>query len=398
MRWLLALTLATTVACGGNKIRIVSTLAAPSYDIQGPVGAWSPSAARLPMGVWVQLDDVVAYTYVDAEAGPTARWEDAGTTHMRRLSFAPAGLRVLDDAAVQAAKLPAHPHWLPNYGPQPAAGSLWGEDWRDDPRFSGRFHPDYPDDLRVAIGTNTPDGYRFEMVWVSLRQCDDTHCIGALLNQPNAVPLQIGESIWFSYADLAVSSLPPASRVGTEPDEKLALKMQDPALVAQQQDDQAWVPDYDLAPSDRLVPINRWARVNDDVVWLYATDEGPAAWLPSGVSASLTWRPSGLEVLTAAEQRDLELPAWPFDDPEGPPSPAIWGLWRLDERLIPVLQDNDPDVLTVTLAGPGGTTLQKVQIIACEGSRCQAKSIPDGRMVVFSLDDIHDGRPNAVAL
>jgi hypothetical protein len=59
--------------------------------------------------------------------------------------------------------------------------------WRRDARLSGRFHPDFPDDLQVLLHDGGPlfSTVRPEAVWARLlERVDDGVYRGILLNQP----------------------------------------------------------------------------------------------------------------------------------------------------------------------------------------------------------------------
>ncbi len=47
-------------------------------DIDGAEGPWAPDPqekALLPLGVWLRVNDIVAYSYLDPQQGPGVRWD-----------------------------------------------------------------------------------------------------------------------------------------------------------------------------------------------------------------------------------------------------------------------------------------------------------------------------------
>lgn len=382
-------------------------------DIRGPEGAWAPGpdAALLPLGRWIEVQGQIAFTYVDAEQGPSAGWVDEKGFHVRRVSQEPAGARILDDAARVSAGLPEAPPWLGAYGPQPTPGTRWGA-WRADPRFAGRFHPEYPDDLRVVVGAQTPDGFAFEVVWLSLRDCNTTSCRGALLNQPDRVPLTRGQQLSFELEYLNGGGLPPAVPPGQVVPEQLVALAASDTLAGMKQDATAWEVDYELPASERLIPMSQWVVVGQDLGFVALGPFGPEALMLTDGAVrrqSLLWRPRAMRALTADELGKLGLPASPLQDPAGQPAPGPWGEWRLDPRLMPLLDPADPDVLLVHLAAPGAARdavapLVRVMIRSCTKETCQAVLLADapgtglgkGDTVGFGLDMVVGGAPVVV--
>jgi uncharacterized protein YegJ (DUF2314 family) len=82
---------------------------------------------------------------------------------------------------------------LASNGPSTATGVTTGNDptnikkpWRSDPRLLGRFHSEYPDDVKVIVhdgGPRTTDR-RPEVVWVRVIGCDGEVFRGQVLNRP----------------------------------------------------------------------------------------------------------------------------------------------------------------------------------------------------------------------
>ena len=147
--------------------------------------------------MWIQIElrglpSVIAFTYVDREAGFSAMgWElreggfDKSTrTIVRQPGSSP--WRRLNSEEIRAYDLdPAFPV-AEAYGPQPEAGSLWGI-WRHHPKLKGRLLPDYPDDLQVLVH----DGGRRnalsapEAIWVRISGLEGDLFRGVILNQPH---------------------------------------------------------------------------------------------------------------------------------------------------------------------------------------------------------------------
>ena len=62
--------------------------------------------------------------------------------------------------------------------------------WRTDPALSGKFHPDYPDDMQVIVHEGGPrlTERQPELVWVRVTGKRGNAYQGALLNQPQQLP------------------------------------------------------------------------------------------------------------------------------------------------------------------------------------------------------------------
>jgi hypothetical protein len=326
---------------------------------------------------------------------------------IRRLKHAPADLQVISEAERGSLGLPVPPPWVADYGEQPPAGSFWGS-WRADARLAGRFHPDYPDDLRVLVGEDTPAGFQVEAVWVSLRSCSAEGCAGVLLNQPEVVRLRLGQTVAFRFAHLPPSGLPPVAALGEEPAEALVdIALRQPA-EAQQQDDPLWVPADHLPEQDRLLPMSQWVRVGDQLAFIHLGPHGPIATVfteQGRFERAVDWLTQGMRVLTREERRRLRLPASPLEDPRGQPKPGPWGEWRLDPRLQRALSANDPDLVQGMLASPTGAPgeakVLQARLRACLGMVCEARAteaapqagVAVGDRVLVLLVDGEDGLP-----
>jgi hypothetical protein len=116
-----------------------------------------------PFGRWVLIDrmpeePVIAFVYLDAHAGPSAKGGLASDMNLatmpsRTVRLSPTvKLSELDDAECAARKLPANPTWLSHYGPQPLADAPW----RHDPNMRGKFHKDFPDDIQALVHDGDP--------------------------------------------------------------------------------------------------------------------------------------------------------------------------------------------------------------------------------------------------
>ncbi len=157
------------------------------------------TSRHVQVGVWIRLDapklrGFVGFTYVDAEAGFSARGSlvrgdslQGEATITVRQPQSVGEWRVLDDAEIDRLGVPARPSWVDEfYSPQPAAGSTWGW-WRDHPRLKGRFHPEAADDFQVVVHDGGPrlSDRRAEIIWVRVVGGDDTVFRGTVLNQPH---------------------------------------------------------------------------------------------------------------------------------------------------------------------------------------------------------------------
>jgi hypothetical protein len=184
-------------------------------DVKRPSPS-APADPLIPVGAWIRLDVpdhpcVVGFTYVDQEAGFSAQgWKVAGSALdqssriILRLPMPGVPWHRLGPDEVQALGLESPPSWVAEfYGPQPAAGSLWGV-WRDHPKLKGRFLPDYPDDLQVLVHDGGPRITRnpAEAVWVRVTGMDGDVFRGRLLNQPhNLQSVRQGSEITFVVAE-----------------------------------------------------------------------------------------------------------------------------------------------------------------------------------------------------
>jgi hypothetical protein len=134
-----------------------------------------------PFGRWVLIDrmpeePVIAYVYLDAHAGPSAKGGLASDMNLatmpsRTVRLSPTvKLSELDDAECAARKLPANPTWLSHYGPQPLADAPW----RHDPNMRGKFHKDFPDDIQALVHDGDPRVMRRgpELCWVRIQRVD----------------------------------------------------------------------------------------------------------------------------------------------------------------------------------------------------------------------------------
>jgi hypothetical protein len=153
----------------------------------------------MPVGAWIRFDlpnepSVIGFTYLDQEAGFSAQgWQveggalDQSSRTIIRLPIRGVPWRRLEPDELQAFGLESPPSWVAEfYGPQPAAGSLWGV-WREHPKLKGRFLPDYPDDLQVFVHDGGPrlSCNPAEAVWVRVIGTDGQVFLGRVLNQPH---------------------------------------------------------------------------------------------------------------------------------------------------------------------------------------------------------------------
>jgi hypothetical protein len=352
---------------------------AGKIDVKGDVDAWAPGPAHdlMPVNTWVRVGGIEAFSYLDSSEGLSAQWHDGGVVHIRRLRWAPAGLEVLTDR-------PA-PAWLDGYGPQPPAGAPHGA-WRADPALEHRFHPDYPDDVRVLVGVADPTPL-VEIVWVRLLMCEGLRCTVSLLNQPDQVPgLALGSLLAVDFEGIAADRLPVAAPVGATPNHALvSLAAESPQLAGVLADEVAWVPDFDVPAAARLVPIGVWGVCGGTYAGTFVGPAGPVAaeLRPQDGSLTvfaraLTWLPRGWRTLDAAEVQRLGLPAT-LSLADLPPQPApgsLWGRWRVAPETAWIFMDSDPDVARVLVEdGAGGLTLGLLKVDACEGARCVGRLV-----------------------
>jgi hypothetical protein len=163
---------------------------------------------RYPFGKWVSIDlqqgaPVVAFVYLDAQAGPSAR----GGSITVRLSPA-FQLTELSAAEIEARHLPARPEWLHYYGPQPDPDAPWHRD----PLLSGQLHEQFPDDLQAIVHDGEPRRTQRapELCWVRMvgvepaphrpgvdDQLQSPHVyLGVLLNAPHGlISVQRGDQL-----------------------------------------------------------------------------------------------------------------------------------------------------------------------------------------------------------
>jgi hypothetical protein len=164
----------------------------------------------MPVGAWVRLfvpqqPEIIGFTYLDREAGFSAKGGPAGdpqlaerpaiTVRLPGFSWQP-----LAEEEVAHLGLPVPPSWVEEfYGPQPPPGTLWGW-WRQHPKLRGRFHPQAPDDLQVLIHDGGPrlTERRPELVWVRVTGGEGDVFTGVVLNQPHQlVTVSRGSAICF---------------------------------------------------------------------------------------------------------------------------------------------------------------------------------------------------------
>jgi hypothetical protein len=172
--------------------------------------------ALMPVGVWIRLDvpdqpSIVGFTYLDQEAGFSAHGLkingpglDQSSRVIMQLPLQGVPWRRLDAEEMRSFGLESTPSWVAEfYGPQPAAGTLWGV-WREHPKLKGRFLPDYPDDLQVLVHDGGPRITRHppEAVWVKVTGMEGEVFRGRMLNQPhNLKSVRQGSEIKFVVAD-----------------------------------------------------------------------------------------------------------------------------------------------------------------------------------------------------
>jgi hypothetical protein len=158
-----------------------------------PIGRWITVA--LPSGPGCGPIDFVGFTYVDPQAGFSAKGSARGDLSLGKLPSITLRLPMnklpssaLSDEDVAQLGLPEKPTWVDEfYGPQPTPGTLWGA-WRQHPRLVGRLHPEHPDDLQVLIHDGGPrlTDRSPEIAWASVTGVDEQDVFHAiLLNQPH---------------------------------------------------------------------------------------------------------------------------------------------------------------------------------------------------------------------
>src|SRR6185503_9364270 len=120
---------------------------APARRAAPRTAALSERCMSYPFGSWVMIDrlpdePIVAFVYLDAHAGPSAKGGLASERDLARMPSrtvrlsADTQLRELAPDEIAAYRLPAQPDWLRTYGPQPAPQSPWHRD----PLLEGKFH------------------------------------------------------------------------------------------------------------------------------------------------------------------------------------------------------------------------------------------------------------------
>lgn len=374
------------VSCARPEQRLLSAAVSSglsAIEVNGPEGPWAPdpSGTLAPTGRWVQVGEVVAFLYVDSSEGLSAQWRTepvgaAGSVQIRRLVGLPAGARILDGEAARALGLPEAPEWLAPYGPQPAPGTLYGT-WRSEPAFARRLHIDYPDDLRVLIGTIDAAGQiaYAEAVWARVLACDALRCTAALLNRPYQVPLEVGARLAFDLNGVAADRLPAAAADGEAPHEAVVHHAATAAAFAGAlQDVASWVPDTSLPPEQRLPPLGHWVAVGGELAFVFLGPRGAMAWVPDRPEASqfqpMPWRPVGLIVLPPDMLSQGQLPPAP-QIPYPQPEPGTWGWWRFDPRTAWLFErpTPDPDVVWVRVvagAGEGKADTGLLRIHGCQ--------------------------------
>ena len=172
-----------------------------------------------PFGSWVMIDrlpdePIVAFVYLDAHAGPSAKGGLASERDLARMPSrtirlsSETAVRELSPDEIAAYRLPAAPDWLRSYGPQPAPQSPWHRD----PLLAGKFHDRYPDDIQAFIHDGDPRRTRRgpELCWVRMQRIEraptrqlaaslepSRHVyIAELLNQPHTLTsVQRGDRI-----------------------------------------------------------------------------------------------------------------------------------------------------------------------------------------------------------
>lgn len=165
----------------------------------------------IPIGTWIHIDlpeypRFIGFTYIDPEAGLSAKGgaqddpDLAEAIHIIvRLPMTGRAWNPLTEEEIRDLGLPKTPEWLKHYGPQPKPGTLWGA-WRNHPKLLGRFHPDYPDDLRVVVHDGGPriSSSLPEVIWVRVTGMADEFFRGSLLNQPHHLEtVRQGDEIMF---------------------------------------------------------------------------------------------------------------------------------------------------------------------------------------------------------
>lgn len=358
-----------------QQVSVTRTLG--PIDVQGPIGAWAPDPDvmdLLPVGQWIAVGDEVAYTYIDHSMGLSARiLPDDGAVRIRRLAYAPAGVRLLEPAEVAERGLPELPDFVTDYGEQPEPGMLFGH-WRTAEGLAHRWHPEYPDDLLVVLITEYQPNLNPEIIWVRVFDCDGLRCRGGLINQPHQGSLQLGDVVSFDASDVPPDRPPPAETDSDPlPSELRSALLTAPALANLVTDPRAWEADFSVPPSDRMPPIGRWFLVGNELSFCVLTEDGPKALrLREGgvMTHTMPWLPRGALVLTDEQVEAAELPkSLPLQDLPPQPAPGTWGSWRLREDLEWMFSvSGDVDVVVVLI--DEGKTTARVRLTECEQLVC----------------------------
>jgi hypothetical protein len=389
MRALTLLVLAGVVAsgCGSKKTVVYQSISTPvQLNVDGPIGEWTPSKSGrlMPTGVWVDVGETTAFSYVDSEKGLSVQWSDGVHVEVRRLSTAPESLVVLSDADVAERGLPVQPDWLQRYGTQPVAGSLYGT-WRAVPAFARRSHPDYPDDIRAVIGGPTSDGRdTFEIIWMRVLDCEGLRCEGSLFNEPNdIVNMHDGDRLWVDLVGTQAGRLPVATLMGQEADPKtVRLAASDSRLEGLIQDDSTWVWDSTLEAGERLPPVSQWGFVGKKLAYFFLTYEGVSAALveQDGVAFQFVqWMPSGFVALTAEQLVEYELPeSLEFEGVPSQPEPGLWGQWRANEATSWLFNTSGTPDSAWVKTSLESEDLAMVSVMGCEALVCWGWLTPSG--------------------
>ncbi len=134
----------------GSRPEAAPSVVKDSHNANPPIGSWS--RISLP-----QMGTIIAFVYVDPEAGVSAKGgpdgSDVANASLMTVRWPVSSPWVaLNDEECRARSLPAVPLWLQSYGPQP----LPNPPWRSDPLLRGRFVDGYPDDLQVLVHDGEP--------------------------------------------------------------------------------------------------------------------------------------------------------------------------------------------------------------------------------------------------
>lgn len=367
-----------TRSAGSKTLSAAATIGLDEIEVDGATGAFAPDPSDpklLELGRWYQVGAEKAFAYLDSSEGSSMAWRREDPTgpdfHVRRVTWAPADSQVLDD--------PTPPDWLVHYGPQPAPGTLHGT-WRTQPAFAHRIHPDFPDDLRVIIGTVVEGQVRvFEIVWVRLLTCEGSRCTGALINQPSNVDLALGDPVEFDLDGVATGRLPAASSPGQPvPEALVTFAATSPRVAGQLQDIPAWSELGDVSREQRLPPVGRWVTVGDDIAFTVLGHRNIEALVIGHDKLdrqTLRWRPASMRDLPEEERIRLGLPEKLVVQGYPPqPPPGDWGAWRIDPDKAWVFSqpEAEPDRAQVAVGAVGSVDLEvtAIQIRGCDNAHC----------------------------